>query len=122
LQLKAALRKYRRQGGNLAGIEAMRLAESEPLKAAALIETVARRKAVNLRITRVFRRLCLARMRRAKEAVDWLREAAGPGSPATRCLRATRTWIDPSGSDLPGIHGGLAETVDAFCERRCSRS
>jgi TolB-like protein/tetratricopeptide (TPR) repeat protein len=83
LQLKAALRKYPNdKGGNLAGIEAMRLAESEPLKAAALIETVARRKAVNpAHHAAYFAASASARMGRAKEAVDWLREAAETGFP-----------------------------------------
>jgi TolB-like protein/Tfp pilus assembly protein PilF len=82
-QLKAALRKYPNdQGGNLAGIEAMLLAESEPGKAAALIETVAGRKAVNpAHHAAYFAAAASARMRRAKEAVDWLRVAAETGFP-----------------------------------------
>jgi TolB-like protein/Tfp pilus assembly protein PilF len=83
LHLKAASRKYPNdQGGNLAGIEAMLLAESEPVKAASLIATVARRKAVNPAHHAAYFAACAsARMRRAKEAVEWLRVAAETGFP-----------------------------------------
>jgi TolB-like protein/Tfp pilus assembly protein PilF len=82
-QLKAALRKYPNdQGGNLAGIEAMLLADAEPRKATSLIETVARRKAVNPAHHAAYFAACAsARMRRAKETVDWLRVAAETGFP-----------------------------------------
>jgi len=87
------------KGGNLAGIEAMRLAESEPLKAAALIETVARRKAVNpAHHAAYFAASASARMGRAKEAVDWLREAAETGFPCYP-LFARDPNLDPIRSD-----------------------
>ena len=109
LQLKAALRKYPNdKGGNLAGIEAMRLAESEPLKAAAFIETVARRKAVNPAHHAAYFAACAsARMGRAKEAVDWLREAAETGFPCYP-LFASDTNLDPIRSD-PIFQGFMAD-------------
>jgi TolB-like protein/Tfp pilus assembly protein PilF len=81
--LQAALQKYPNDvTGNLAGIEAMLSAESEPLKALALIETVARRKTVNPAHHAAYFAACAcARMRRVEEAVHWLREAAETGFP-----------------------------------------
>jgi TolB-like protein/Tfp pilus assembly protein PilF len=81
--LQAALQKYPNDAtGNLAGIEAMLAAESEPLKALALIETVAQRKAVNPAHHAAYFAACAcARMRRVEEAVHWLREAAETGFP-----------------------------------------
>ena len=109
LQLKTALRKYPNdKGGNLAGIEAMLLAESEPVKAAAFIETVARRKAVNPAHHAAYFAACAsARMRRAKEAVDWLREAAETGFPCY-ALFARDANLDPIRAD-PIFQGFMAD-------------
>jgi tetratricopeptide (TPR) repeat protein len=109
LNLKTALRKYPNdKGGNLAGIEAMLLAESEPLKAAALIETVAGRKAVNPAHHAAYFAACAsARMRRAKEAVDWLRAAAETGFPCYP-LFARDANLDPIRSD-PIFQGFMAD-------------
>jgi TolB-like protein/tetratricopeptide (TPR) repeat protein len=109
LHLKAALRKYPNdQGGNLAGIEAMLLAESEPIKAAALIETVGRRKAVNPAHHAAYFAACAsARMRRAKEAVDWLRQAAETGFPC-HALFARDGNLDPIRAD-PIFQGFMAD-------------
>jgi hypothetical protein len=83
LHLRRAQRKYPNDpSGTLFGIEAMLLAESEPLKAQALIGQVARRKAVNpSHHAAYFAGSAWARMGRAEEAVQSLREAAETGFP-----------------------------------------
>jgi tetratricopeptide (TPR) repeat protein len=83
VQLRRALHKYPNDpSGALPGIEAMLTAESEPLKARELIEKVAKRKAVNPSHHAAYFAACAwARMRRAEEAVQYLREAAETGFP-----------------------------------------
>jgi len=83
LHLRRAERKYPNDpSGTLSGIEAMLLADSEPRKAQALIEKVAKRKAVNpSHHAAYFAASAWARMGRAKEAVASLREAAETGFP-----------------------------------------
>ena len=83
LHLGRALRKYPDDAsGNLPAMQALLLAESEPLKAETLIENVGRRKAVNPSHHAAYFAACAsARMRRAQEAVQWLREAAATGFP-----------------------------------------
>jgi DNA-binding winged helix-turn-helix (wHTH) protein/Tfp pilus assembly protein PilF len=83
LELRRALRKYPNDpSGALSGIEAMLLAESDPLKAQALIEKVGTRKAVNpSHHAAYFAASAWARMGRAEEAVQLLREAAETGFP-----------------------------------------
>jgi tetratricopeptide (TPR) repeat protein len=82
-ELRKALRKYPNDpSGGLPGIEAMLLAESEPLKAQALIEQVAQRKAINpSHHAAYFAASAWALMGRAEEAIQWLREAAQTGFP-----------------------------------------
>ena len=82
-QLELALRKYPDDpSGALSGIEAILLAESDPLRAQALIEKVAKRKAVNpSHHAAYFAGSAWARMGRAEEAVTSLREAAETGFP-----------------------------------------
>src|SRR6267378_4304696 len=66
---------------------------------AALIESVARRKAVNpAHHASYFAACASARMRRAKEAVDWLREAAETGFPCYP-LFASDANLDPIRAD-----------------------
>jgi DNA-binding winged helix-turn-helix (wHTH) protein/Tfp pilus assembly protein PilF len=86
LHLRRAQRKYPNDpSGALSGIEAMLLAESDPLKAQALIEQVAKRKAVNpSHHAAYFAASAWAQMRRAPEAVESLREAAETGFPCYR--------------------------------------
>jgi DNA-binding winged helix-turn-helix (wHTH) protein/Tfp pilus assembly protein PilF len=81
--LRRAQRKYPNDpSGTLSGIEAMLLAESEPFKAQALIKKVAARKAVNpSHHAAYFAASAWARMGRAREAVELLREAAATGFP-----------------------------------------
>ena len=102
LHLRRAQHKYPNDpSGTLSGIEAMLLADSEPLKAQALIEKVAKRKAVNpSHHAAYFAASAWARMGRAEEAVQSLREAAETGFPCyalfTRDPNLDRIRLDPS--------------------------
>jgi TolB-like protein/tetratricopeptide (TPR) repeat protein len=109
IHLSRAQQKYPNDAsGSLAGIEAMLLAESDPLKAAALIETVARRKAVNPAHHAAYFAACAcARMRLAKEAVRWLREAAETGFPCYS-LVARDANLDPIRQD-PSFQAFMAD-------------
>lgn len=70
------------QNGNLPAIEALLLAESDPKKSLALIENVRKRKTGNPSHHAAYFAACaMARMRRAQESVQWLREAAATGFP-----------------------------------------
>ena len=82
-QLRRALAKYGTDpSGNLPGIEALLLAESEPRRAQELIASVRQRKAANpSHHAAYFAAAALARMGRAEEAVGWLQEAASTGFP-----------------------------------------
>jgi DNA-binding winged helix-turn-helix (wHTH) protein/Tfp pilus assembly protein PilF len=83
VHLRQASRKYPDDpSGALPSIEAMLLAESEPLKAQMLIKKVAQRKAVNpSHHAAYFAAAAWARMGHAEEAVRWMREAAETGFP-----------------------------------------
>ena len=109
VQLREALRKYPNDpSGALPGIEAMLLAESEPLKAQALIEKVAKRKAINPSHHAAYFAACAwARMGRAQEAVQYLREAAETGFPCYP-LFARDPNLDPIRQD-PRFQAFLAE-------------
>ena len=109
VQLRRALRKYPNDpSGALPGIEAMLLAESEPLKAQELIEKVAKRKAINPSHHAAYFAACAwARMRRAQEAVQYLREAAETGFPCYP-LFARDPNLDPIRQD-PRFQAFLAE-------------
>jgi TolB-like protein/DNA-binding winged helix-turn-helix (wHTH) protein/Tfp pilus assembly protein PilF len=109
VQLRRALRKYPNDpSGALPGIEAMLLAESEPLKAQELIEKVAKRKAINPSHHAAYFAACAwARMRRAEEAVKWLREAAETGFPCYP-LFVRDANLDPIRQD-PRFRAFLAE-------------
>jgi DNA-binding winged helix-turn-helix (wHTH) protein/Tfp pilus assembly protein PilF len=79
---QASLKYPNDPSGTLSGIEAMLLADSEPLAAQALIEKVAKRKAVNpSHHAAYFAASAWARMGHAEEAVESLREAAETGFP-----------------------------------------
>jgi TolB-like protein/DNA-binding winged helix-turn-helix (wHTH) protein/Tfp pilus assembly protein PilF len=101
VQLRLALRKYPNDpSGALPGLEAMLLAESEPRKAQELIAKVAKRKAVNPSHHAAYFAACAwARMRRAQEAVHYLREAAETGFPCYS-LFAHDPNLDPIRQDL----------------------
>jgi DNA-binding winged helix-turn-helix (wHTH) protein/TolB-like protein/tetratricopeptide (TPR) repeat protein len=109
VQLRLAIQKYPNDpSGALPGLEAMLLAESEPLKAQELIEKVAKRKAVNPSHHAAYFAACaLARMRRVKEAVQYLREAAETGFPCYQ-LFAHDANLDPIRQD-PRFKAFLAE-------------
>jgi tetratricopeptide (TPR) repeat protein len=109
VELRRALRKYPNDpSGALYGIEAMLLAESEPLKAQALIEKVANRKAVNpSHHAAYFAASAWARMGRAEEAIQLLREAANTGFPCYQ-LFARDPNLDPIRTD-PRFQAFLAD-------------
>jgi DNA-binding winged helix-turn-helix (wHTH) protein/Tfp pilus assembly protein PilF len=109
LHLGRAQRKYPNDpSGGLSGIEAILLAESEPLKAQALIEKVANRKAVNpSHHAAYFAASAWARMGRAQEAVESLREAAETGFPCYP-LFARDINLDPIRQD-PRFQAFLAD-------------
>jgi DNA-binding winged helix-turn-helix (wHTH) protein/Tfp pilus assembly protein PilF len=100
VQLKQASQKYPNDpSGALPGIEAMLLAESEPLRAQKLLEQVAKRKAINpSHHAAYFAAAASARMGRAPEAVQWLREAAETGFPCY-ALFADDANLDPIRKD-----------------------
>ncbi len=81
--LRGALAKYGTDpSGNLPGVEALLLAESEPRRAQELIAGVRQRKAANpSHHAAYFAASALARIGRAEEAVGWLQEAAATGFP-----------------------------------------
>ena len=109
VHLRRALDKYPNEpSGALSGIEAMLLADSEPLKAQALIEKVAKRKAVNpSHHAAYFAASAWARMGRAEEAVQSLREAAETGFPCYP-LFARDPNLDPIRQD-PRFQAFLAD-------------
>lgn len=66
--------------GSLPGVEAMLCAESEPHRVDALLETIARRKAVNPAHHGAYFAACAcARMQRPEDAVGWLEQAVATG-------------------------------------------
>ena len=109
LHLRRAQSKYPNDpSGALSGIEAILLAESEPLKAQALIEKVAKRKAVNpSHHAAYFAASAWARMGRVQEAVESLREAAETGFPCYP-LFSRDTNLDPIRHD-PRFQAFLAD-------------
>ena len=83
------------QNGNLPGMEAMLLAESEPEKAHALTESVRKRKTGNPSHHAAYFAACAtARMGRVQESVQWLREAAATGFPCYSLFERDRN-LDP---------------------------
>jgi DNA-binding winged helix-turn-helix (wHTH) protein/Flp pilus assembly protein TadD len=109
LHLQKAQQKYPNDpSGGLSGIEAMLLTESEPLKAQALIEKVAMRKAVNpSHHAAYFAASAWAQMGRAEQAVQSLREAAETGFPCYS-LFARDPNLDPIRQD-PHFQAFLAD-------------
>jgi tetratricopeptide (TPR) repeat protein len=99
-QLRRALDKYKIDpSGNLPGIEAILLAESDAGRAQELIEGVRQRKAANpSHHAAYFAAAALARMRRADEAVGWLQEAAATGFPCYALFEIDPN-LDPIRSD-----------------------
>jgi tetratricopeptide (TPR) repeat protein len=94
--------------GNLQAMQAMLLAESDAGRAQDLIQGLRQRKAANpSHHAAYFAGCALARMRRAREAVQWLREAAATGFPCY-ALFARDPDLDPIRSD-PVFQAFLAE-------------
>jgi len=102
VHLRQAQRKYPDDpSGALSAIEAMLVADHAPAKAQALIERVAKRKAVNpSHHAAYFAASAWALMGRATEAVESLREAAETGFPCyplfARDSNLDRIRQDPS--------------------------
>ena len=68
--------------GTLTGVESLLLAESDPAAAQKLIDGLSQRQATNpSHHAAYFAAAASARMRRAEQAVQWLREAADTGFP-----------------------------------------
>jgi adenylate cyclase len=82
-RLERAVRRYPNDAsGNLAGIEALLMADSEPAKAIALIDRVEKRRPVTPAHHAAYFAACaFARMERRQDAVDWLRRAVETGFP-----------------------------------------
>jgi tetratricopeptide (TPR) repeat protein len=92
---RASVKYPNDQNGNLPAIEALLLAESEPEKAHALTESVRKRKAGNPSHHAAYFAACAtARMGRAQESVQWLREAAATGFPCYSLFERDRN-LDP---------------------------
>jgi len=69
-------------GGTLTGVEAMLLADSNPVVAQKLIDALSQRKATNTsHHSAYFAAVACARMHHVDDAVNWLREAADTGFP-----------------------------------------
>jgi tetratricopeptide (TPR) repeat protein len=109
VHLRKALQKYPNDpSGALSGIEAMLLADSDPLEAKGLIDKVAKRKAVNpSHHAAYFAASAWARMGHASEAVQLLREAAETGFPCYP-LFARDPNLDPIRQD-PRFQAFLAD-------------
>ena len=105
---KAFLKYPNVASGNLHGIEALLLAESDPRKAQALIDGLRQRNSANpSHHTAYFAGCASARMRRAAQAVQWLREAAATGFPCYS-LFARDPNLDPIQSD-PDFQAFMSE-------------
>ena len=107
--LEKALQKYPTDPtGNVRGIQALLLAESDPLKAQALIDSVRERKAANPSHHAAYFAGCAsARLRKPAEAVQWLKEAADTGFPCYS-LFSRDPNLDPIRSDQ-GFQAFMAE-------------
>ena len=107
--LQKALQKYPDDPtGNLRGIQALLLAESDPVRAETLIDSVRQRKAANPSHHAAYFAGCAsARLRKAGEAVQWLQEAAATGFPCYT-LFARDPNLDPIRSD-PGFQAFMSE-------------
>jgi len=103
--------------GNLAGIAALLVADSDPREAERLIALVDQRKAVNPAHHAAYFAACAcARIGRAREAVDWLRKAAETGFPC-HALFARDPNLDPIRDD-PGFKAFMAELLSQAWPQR----
>jgi eukaryotic-like serine/threonine-protein kinase len=108
-RLQQALRRHPGDpGGNLASVQALLLSDTNPGRAQELIAEVAQSARMNTsHHASYFVAAAWARMGRAKEAVEWLREAADAGLPC-HPLFATDPTLDPIRED-PAFQAFLAE-------------
>ena len=119
-RLRKASRDYPNDpSGVLAGVEALLLADSEPHRAVELIGRVEQRKAVGPSHHAAHFAACAwARMKRADEAVRWLRECAETGFPCYP-LFAQDATLDPIRQD-PQFEAFLADMLKQSETRRRS--
>ena len=86
-----------------------------------LIEKVARRSRSILFVTpRISPACAWARMRRAREAVQYLRRPPRPGSPAISCSRAIPTWIPSARTRVSNHFSQTCRDIQGLCRGRCS--
>ena len=111
--LLRAVDKYKADpSGNLRGIEAVLLAEADPLRAEELIAGVRQRTTANpSHHAAYFAAVAMARMRQAQEAVRWLREASATGFPCY-ALFEIDTNLDPIRQD-PAFQSFMGEAQKA---------
>ena len=111
--LRTALEKYKTDpSGNLPGIEALLLAESDSPRAQELIAGVRQRKADNpSHHAAYFAAAALAHMGKAEEAVRWLQEAAATGFPCYALFEIDPN-LDPIRQD-PRFQSFMAGTQKA---------
>ena len=111
--LLRAVDKYKADpSGNLRGIEAVLLAEADPLRAEELIAGVRQRTTANpSHHAAYFAAVAMARMRQAQEAVRWLREASATGFPCY-ALFEIDTNLDPIRQD-PAVQSFMGEAQKA---------
>ena len=94
--------------GTIRGMQAVMLAESDPVKAQALIESVRQRKAANpSHHAAYFAGAASARLGKTDEAIYWLKEAAATGFPCYT-LFARDQNLDPIRSD-PGFQAFMTD-------------
>ena len=107
--LRRALQKYPNDlSGNLPAMQALLLASTDSMAAERLIASIGQRKTANPSHHAAYFAACAsARLKRASEAVQWLREAASTGFPCYS-LFARDPNLDPIRSD-PDFQGFMAE-------------
>ena len=107
--LRRALQRYPNDlSGNLPAMEALLLAPSDPIAATRLVASIRQRTTANPSHHAGYFAACAsARLRHAREAVQWLREAAATGFPCYS-LFARDPNLDPIRSD-PEFQSFMAE-------------
>ena len=107
--LRRALQRYPNDlSGNLPAMEALLLAPSDPIAATRLVASIRQRTTANPSHHAAYFAACAsARLRHAREAVHWLREAAATGFPCYS-LFARDPNLDPIRSD-PEFQSFMAE-------------
>ena len=116
--LRRALQRYPNDlSGNLPAMEALLLAPSDPIAATRLVASIRQRTTANPSHHAAYFAACAsARLRHAREAVQWLREAAATGFPCYS-LFARDPNLDPIRSD-PEFQSFMAELQKSFVSLR----